>query len=244
MNRRNQINIEKQLNEFYSILDYKPLSANAISLYLILLQIDCKTDWLVEFKVANSVLMSKVKNLTMSSLQRARNELINNHFILYKKGKNQNDVSTYSIINFYFEQANEQAHEQASEQADEHIITKLNLLFNYIYKKESGEKIGLTEADREHLILIFKSLEMFTEDVKAYDYMTKDRLLDEKILMWCIKEIYLSPYKIFLKKLNRENIVFKYLKTKKYISEKANYRLEEIINYFIVCLKEELERGK
>lgn len=85
MNMRNKIDIEKQLCEFYSTLDYKPISANAISIYLILLQIDCKTGWLTEFKVTNTILMSKIKKLNISALQRARNELINNNYILYKK---------------------------------------------------------------------------------------------------------------------------------------------------------------
>lgn len=85
MNRKNKIDIEKQLAEFYSTLDYKPISANAIAIYNILLQIARKTDWLTEFKVTNNILMSKIKNLSISALQRARNELINNNYILYKK---------------------------------------------------------------------------------------------------------------------------------------------------------------
>ncbi len=85
MNNKNIIDIEKQLSEFYSTLDYKPISANAISIYLILLQINCKTEWLKEFKVANNVLISKIKKLNLSSLQRARNELIINKYIIYKK---------------------------------------------------------------------------------------------------------------------------------------------------------------
>lgn len=85
MNRKNKIDMEKQLSEFYSTLDYKPISANAISIYQILLQIDCKTDWLTEFKVTNTILMSKIKGLNISALQRARNELINNDYILYRK---------------------------------------------------------------------------------------------------------------------------------------------------------------
>lgn len=84
-NRKNDIDIEKQLSEFYSMLDYKPISANAIAIYEILLQINCKTGWLEEFKVTNTILMSKIKNLTISSLQRGRNELINNDYIGYKK---------------------------------------------------------------------------------------------------------------------------------------------------------------
>ena len=78
MNRKNIINQEKQLSEFYSTLDYKPLSANAISIYLVLLEIARKTEWRSEFKVTNTILKSKIKGLNISSLQRARNELINN----------------------------------------------------------------------------------------------------------------------------------------------------------------------
>lgn len=85
MNKKNRIDIKKQLTEFYSTLDYKPISSNAISIYLILLQIDSNTDWLEEFKVTNTILMSKIKNLSISALQRARNELITNNYILYKK---------------------------------------------------------------------------------------------------------------------------------------------------------------
>ena len=85
MNRKNEIDIKKQPSEFYSTLDYKPISANAISIYLILLEIARKTDWLTEFKVTNTILMSKIKGLSISALQRARNELINNQYILYKK---------------------------------------------------------------------------------------------------------------------------------------------------------------
>ncbi|MCI9259627.1 MAG: hypothetical protein HFJ16_05225 [Romboutsia sp.] len=52
-----------------------------------------------------------------------------------------------------FEQAEEQPNAlpnaQAEEQANEYIITKLNLLFNYLYKGESGAEIGLKEKDRE-----------------------------------------------------------------------------------------------
>lgn len=85
MNRKEKIDMEKQLSEFYSTLDYKPISANAIAVYLMLLQIDRKTEWLTEFKVTNTILMSKFKGLNISSLQRARNELINNQYIQYKK---------------------------------------------------------------------------------------------------------------------------------------------------------------
>lgn len=254
MNTKNKIDIQRQLDEFYSTLDFKPLSANAISIYLVLLEIDRKTDWLYEFRVTNTILMSKVKGLSISALQRARNELINNQYIFYKKGTNQNVASTYTINKLYndefiqFEQANEQAseqaNEQADEQADEHIITKLNLLFNYIYKNGSGEKIGLTQNDKSNLILIYSKLELYVNNSKAYELMSAERVLDEKIMFWAIKEIYLSPHKIYLNTLTRDKFILKYYKTKKYITEKENYKIKEIIDYFMVCLHDEMENRR
>ena len=250
MNTKNKIDIQRQLDEFYSTLDFKPLSANAISIYLVLLEIDRKTDWLYEFRVTNTILMSKVKGLSISALQRARNELINNQYIFYKKGTNQNVASTYTINKLYndefiqFEQANEQASEQANEQADEHIITKLNLLFNYIYKNGSGEKIGLTQNDKSNLILIYSKLELYVNNSKAYELMSAERVLDEKIMFWAIKEIYLSPHKIYLNTLTRDKFILKYYKTKKYITEKENYKIKEIIDYFMVCLHDEMENRR
>lgn len=254
MNTKNKIDIQRQLDEFYSTLDFKPLSANAISIYLVLLEIDRKTDWLYEFRVTNTILMSKVKGLSISALQRARNELINNQYIFYKKGTNQNVASTYTINKLYndefiqFEQANEQAseqaNEQADEQADEHIITKLNLLFNYIYKNGSGEKIGLTQNDKSNLILIYSKLELYVNNSKAYELMSDERVLDEKIMLWAIKEIYLSPHKIYLNTLTRDKFILKYYKTKKYITEKENYKIKEIIDYFMVCLHDEMENRR
>ena len=254
MNTKNKIDIQRQLDEFYSTLDFKPLSANAISIYLVLLEIDRKTDWLYEFRVTNTILMSKVKRLSISALQRARNELINNQYIFYKKGTNQNVSSTYTINKLYndefiqFEQANEQAseqaNEQADEQADEHIITKLNLLFNYIYKNGSGEKIGLTQNDKSNLILIYSKLELYVNNSKAYELMSAERVLDEKIMLWAIKEIYLSPHKIYLNTLTRDKFILKYYKTKKYITEKENYKIKEIIDYFMVCLHDEMENRR
>lgn len=80
------MDIEKQLDEFYSILDYKPVSASAIALYNLILQIVRKSGWIDEVKIANTILTSKTR-LSISAMQRARNELIFNNFIRYKKRK-------------------------------------------------------------------------------------------------------------------------------------------------------------
>lgn len=149
----------------------------------------------------------------------------------------------------YVEQADEQPNNipnnipnaQADEQTDEHIITKLNLLFNYIYINGNGAEIGLSENDREYLIANLKRLEIYINDLRAYELMPIDRVLDEKIMMWIIKEIYLSPHRALLNNLKREKLVLRYQKTKKYITSKTDYRIEELINYCIVCIHDELE---
>lgn len=83
------MNIDKQLEEFYSMLDYKPVSSNAISLYTVILVIVKKAKWANDVKIRNSILTSKCK-LSVSVLQRARNELITNEYIKYKKRKQSN----------------------------------------------------------------------------------------------------------------------------------------------------------
>lgn len=164
-----------------------------------------------------------------------------------RSGVNQNDASTYTIIKLYFEQADEQPNAQpnaqATEQTDEHIITKLNLLFNYIYEGEyeNCSKIGLNPTDRTPLIVLLQRIGLYVDKVSTYSLMPPERILDEKIMLWCVKEIYLSPHKVYLNNLNWDKLAHKYLKTKKYITEKPDYRLEEIINYFMVCLHDELE---
>jgi len=118
------LNYIKQLNEFYSTLDYKPLSANSIAIYFVLLQVANKTGWIDKFKVANTVLMSKC-DLNMQKLIRARNNLINQGYITYLKGKNQNDAPIYSIIKLYDDIANDKANNIADNMTN-NTINKQN----------------------------------------------------------------------------------------------------------------------
>ena len=110
-----------------------------------------------------------------------------------RSGVNQNDASTYTIIKLYFEQADEQPNAQpnaqATEQTDEHIITKLNLLFNYIYEGEyeNCSKIGLNPTDRTPLIVLLQRIGLYVDKVSTYSLMPPERILDEKIMLWCVK---------------------------------------------------------
>ena len=269
-----QINYIKQLNEFYSILDYKPLSSNAISLYGFLLHVANKTGWLKEFRVANTTIMSKCK-LNTSALQRARMELINNGYIKYKKGSNQNEMPRYSLVVLYFEQANAQPNEQANKQASEQAggipnttpntqpgehnnkqnntiqntnnklnQTKLNMFFNYISNGEA-EFDGISSSQKQGIIVALQRLEIYINPSVDLSCLPSDYVTDAKIQYWVVKELYFSEYKVFLNDLTREDFMFRYLKTKKYMEMATRgYDVEEFVSYFITCLHDEMKGEK
>lgn len=268
------INYIKQLNEFYSILDYKPLSSNAISLYGFLLHVANKTGWLKEFRVANTTIMSKCK-LNTSALQRARMELINNGYIKYKKGSNQNEMPRYSLVILYFEQANAQPNEQADKQASEQAgdipnttpntqpgehnnkqnntiqntnnklnQTKLNMFFNYISNGEA-EFDGISSSQKQGIIVALQRLEIYINPSVDLSCLPSDYVTDAKIQYWVVKELYFSEYKVFLNDLTREDFMFRYLKTKKYMEMATRgYDVEEFVSYFITCLHDEMKGEK
>lgn len=259
----NVINYIKQLNEFYSTLDYKPLSSNAIAMYMLLMHIANKTGWLNEFRVANTTIMSKCK-MNTPALQRARIELINHNYIKYKKGSNQNEMPRYSMVKLYFEQANKQANKQANEQADitpnittneqadeynnkqnntgQNLLndTTLNVFFDYIYNKEADFE-GISKSQRQGIIVILKKLEIYLEKQEHIKSLPTEMAKEVKIQYWVVKELYFSSYAVFLNELDKKTFAFCYLQTKRYMDEK--HTEGEIISYFIKCLRNELKRN-
>lgn len=69
--------------------------------------------------------------------------------------------------------------------------------------------------------------------------MSDEQIQDTKIQYWTVKELYKGPYKIFLDKLNRENFIFKYLQSKKYIKQDPEFK-EDIVKYFIKIVQTDL----
>lgn len=129
------MNYLKQLNSFYELLLSNPLNANSQCLYFSLLNINNKCNWKKEFTVANSTLMI-FTGLNISSLQRARNNLIQKGLIKYQKGQG-NKAGVYEIIKF--EQQSEQQTEQQSEQQSEQQTDTLDKLKETKQKKIKKE---------------------------------------------------------------------------------------------------------
>lgn len=123
------MNYIKQVNAFNELLQLNPLHPNSQCLYHILMHINNKCNWISEFTVSNTLLMSYT-GLTLSTLQRSRNNLIQKGFITYKKGSG-NNAGTYKINLLYefdqqSDQQNDQQVDQQSERQNDNKVTTLN----------------------------------------------------------------------------------------------------------------------
>lgn len=139
------MNYLKQVNRFYELQLINSLSANSQSLYFALLNINNKCNWINEFTVANTTLMT-FTGLNMSALQRARNVLIQKGYIKYQK-RSGNNAGIYEILDF--EQQDEQQIEQQSEQQSDNNMNTLNKLNKTKPKiKKESKKEKETELDK------------------------------------------------------------------------------------------------
>lgn len=245
------IDLDKQFDEFYSRLDYYPLSQSAISLYMAILQIAKRKKWMDNLKIANSILSNKSGGLSPSALMRARNELIQNGYIYYKKGCNQNDLSRYTIICLYEqvnEQANEQPNEQPNTQADEQARehNKLNYTKLYYYLININKKGGsflvnenrmISEAQGKGIVQVIKQLNLYVEsDLDTLTHLMGEKKLYYLLLQYyAIQELYFGPFNVYLKYLTEEVFINKFDKSIKYCKDVSDP--EEILSYFIASLQ-------
>lgn len=196
------MNYIKQLNELYTTLDYKPLTAEAIAVYFVLLQIANKTGWIDEFKVANPVLMSKC-NISIDVLKTARNKLKTQGYIDYTKGKNQNDAPKYKIIKLYTTQAEPQAETQAPTQAPTQPLPHINKQNKTKQnnreedKEEEGENFSSTseKSDKEKQEKLKRIIDFYENNIATItQYVSEDMEkylqegVQEDLIIVCMKE--------------------------------------------------------
>lgn len=249
------MNYEKQLDAFYASLIFKPLSSNANAMYGFILHVCRTAGWPSSVSIANSTLQGSL-GLTLKQLQTARNELITNNLIDYKKGGNQNKAPRYSTPRLYEDEKNTEvtaegiaqgraegmAEGTAQGTAQGYIITILDLFFNYINKGDFSKffkNILPTQADGIRNCL--RKWEFLVSE-NAMHLMNEKTVFRYQVLYWCIKEMYFSPYKELLNSLTKEEINNKYLKTEKYVGPPGEENIVKFINYFIVCLREKLDK--
>lgn len=117
---------------------------------------------------------------------------------------------------------------------------KLNSLYLFINKKNKNFE-GLNETDRISIETTLKKLELYIENDKS---LTEQIKFDLQLKYYAIAQIYLSPYKIYLLDLKEKLFTRIFLAAKKYcpITIDDEDKLEDFMNYFIVCFRNELEK--
>ena len=116
--------------------------------------------------------------------------------------------------------------------------TTLNLLFNYLINNVKKFE-NLNDNDRIAIVNVLKRLEIY---VTSLNSIPKNMIDDLKLQYWTIKELYLSPYKLYLDKLTNKKFMFRYLKTKQYMECDSEEKIGDFIAYFIKSLREDLEK--
>lgn len=89
--------------------------------------------------------------------------------------------------------------------------------------------------------MLLKKLELYPDNPKIFERIGEASLLDVKIKYWVIKELYFSPYKVYLNKLKADDFNLRFLKAKKYVEAKDTMHF---INYFMKSLQEEFYKSK
>ncbi len=72
--------------------------------------------------------------------------------------------------------------------------------------------------------------------------MNDEEIFDLCLQYWAIKELYFSPYKVFLNKLKREQFIFRFYKSKSYVNPRDN--TYHFLNYFIKSLQQDFYKEK
>ena len=114
-------------------------------------------------------------------------------------------------------------------------------MYLFINKKNNKFK-GLNETDRISIENTLKQLELYIGEHDTY--LPEEMKFDTQLKYYAITQIYLSPYKIYLLNLKEKLFTRIFLAAKKYcpITIDDEDKLEDFMNYFIVCFRNELEK--
>ena len=155
--------------------------------------------------------------------------------------KTTNKYTLVTIVNYEFYQSSrEKTTIKRPSNNNKLNKIKLNSLYLFINKKNKNFE-GLNETDRISIETTLKKLELYIENDKSLPEQIK---FDLQLKYYAIAQIYLSPYKIYLLDLKEKLFTRIFLAAKKYcpITIDDEDKLEDFMNYFIVCFRNELEK--
>lgn len=95
--------------------------------------------------------------------------------------------------------------------------------------------------DRLSIETTLKSLELYVENDTS---LPEEMKFDLQLKYYAIAQIYLSQYKVYLVDLKEKMFTRIFLAAKKYcpITIDEEDKIEDFMNYFIVCFRNELEK--
>lgn len=111
---------------------------------------------------------------------------------------------------------------------------------------------NIQDDQRDGIINILTKMEIYmpqkfilddTEIKVTHGYFPTEKIFSLEVQYWVIKELYFSPYRIYLNDLDRKIFMLKLLKTEKYCGDPAENPIL-FINYYIKCIMEHFDNIK
>lgn len=127
---------------------------------------------------------------------------------------------------------------------DNNINNKIDRFFNYIIKKEKQNPEQFTKEEEIIFWNLLQKLELdYTEDLlKIY---REENITKVKIIIYALKELFISNKRQLLIKVKRENLIFLYDKCKnKEIEYKGTIKeIKDFFEYYYISLTRDLEQS-
>lgn len=128
---------------------------------------------------------------------------------------------------------------------DNNININMDRFFYYIIKKEEQQNEIFTKEEQEEFYKILEQLDFnYTEEFLRI--FTEENIEKIKIIMYSLKELYISSRKILITKIKRDDLIFLYssCKDKEKEYENTDKEIKNFFEYYYASLIRSLEKAK
>lgn len=128
---------------------------------------------------------------------------------------------------------------------DNNINNRIDRFFIYIIKREGENPEEMPQSEIEQFYILLEKLELnYTKEI--IEVFTKDNIEKLKIIIYAIKELYLSNKRILTNKVTRDELLYIYEKCKNKQNEYINTSKEinNFFEYYYISLIKKLEKAE
>ena len=128
---------------------------------------------------------------------------------------------------------------------DNNINNRIDRFFIYIIKREGENPEEMSQSEIEQFYILLEKLELnYTKEI--IEVFTKDNIEKLKIIIYEIKELYLSNKRILTNKVTRDELLYIYEKCKNKQNEYINTSKEinNFFEYYYISLIKKLEKAE